>query len=457
MNERTKLENENILKLLLIYSIPSIIGMLVNAVYNIIDSIFIGNHPNLDSLGLASISITFPIVIIMMAFSLLFGVGGSILFSTRQGQGELDSAKKILGNVVCILFVTALIETILGLTFLKPMLFLFGADSDTYPFAKEYMTIILIGAVFQNLSMGMNNILRADGKPNLSMGTMLIGAIVNIILDYIFINIFNWGMKGAALATITGQFCSSIWVLSYFFGSKANTRLSLKSLNLDLRLTLQIVKYGLSACLLQVASCILAIVLNRSLFKYGEMSEYGSTIALSGIGIINRLSTLLVLPVLGITQGAQPIWAYNFGAKNIDRVIKTYKYAVIISTIFFCLGFICINLFSTQMISIFTDNELLIEFSADALKKWFLFIPIIGFQIVTANYFQSLGKVKTAIFLSLSRQILFLIPAIIVLGALFGLNGVIYATPFSDALACLVTFVFIFAEVSKYKKMATPN
>lgn len=457
MDSTKKLGEEKIFKLLLMYSIPAIVGMLINSVYNIIDRMFIGNSSDLSTFGLAGITISFPIVIILMAVALLFGMGGSILFSIRLGQGKNEEAEKILGLSVFLLIISGIVLMILGLLLIDPLLMLFGSDEEVLPYAREYMRFILFGAVFQNISMGMNNFVRADGHPKMAMITMFIGAIVNIILDPIFIYVFRWGMMGAALATIIGQACSAIWIMLHFTGKKCSIKFNPKHMKPDLHYTFQIIAYGTSSFLLQIASCILTIILNKSLKKYGDLSIYGSTVAISGLGIINSLVTLFVLPVIGINQGAQPIISYNYGANNHKRVKQTLLLAILSATIMVNIGYLITRLFPNQLISIFNEDPKLIEFSVKALKVWFLCMPIVGFQIVGANYFQAVGKVYKAIFLSMSRQILFLIPAILILSSIYGLTGILYATPFADICSVIITAIFLFIELRKYDKLDEPS
>lgn len=441
MDKTTRLGEESILKLLLKFSIPSMVGMLVNAIYNIVDRIFIGNSSDLGSLGLAGITVTFPLVIIMMAVSMLFGIGGSIRFSMRLGEKKPDEAAVVLGNSVTLLIISSLILMIAGLIFLKPVLLLFGATEETLPYASEYMRIILLGALFQSLGMGLNSFIRSDGHPKTSMFTMMIGAVVNIILDPIFIYILGWGMAGAALATIIGQMCSAVWAVLHFAGKNCTIRLRRKHMPLKADYVKQIMSAGTSAFILQSASCLLTVILNKTVQKHGGY------IALSVIGIINSLATLLVLPVIGINQGSLPIISYNYGAQKFSRIKRTLFIAILLATCFTTAGFFITRIFGRQLISAFNSEPELVEFGIYAIKIWFMALPVVGFQIVGSNFFQAIGKVKQAMLLSTSRQIIFLIPLILILSDFWGLNGILYAVPAADVLAVCLTGAFLFREM----------
>lgn len=451
MDSTKQLGEENIFKLLLKFSIPAIVGMLINSIYNIVDRMFIGQHPDLSTLGLAGITISFPLVTFIMAVSILFGMGGSILFSIRLGQNERHEAEKTLATTYTLLAISSIIITVLGLIFLNPILKIFGADAEVIPFAKDYMQIIFIGSIFQSLGLGINNFIRSDGFPKTAMFTMIIGALVNIILDPIFIFALDMGIQGAAYATIIGQACSAIWVILHFSGKKCTIKYKPSSTRLFSEISLKICSLGLSGCLLQLALCLLTIILNKSIAVYGAESPYGSIITVSSLGIINSLVTLLILPVIGINQGSQPIISYNYGAGNMARVKKTLLFAILCATVMLIIGYLVTLLIPTQLITLFNDDPALIEFSLKALKIWFLFTPIVGFQIVGSNYFQSIGKVKHAIFLSTSRQIIFLIPLICILPKFFGLDGILYATPIADVLSVCVTGLFLFIDLKNVK------
>ncbi|QIB27994.1 MATE family efflux transporter [Caloranaerobacter azorensis] len=443
--ERSKLlGEEKIEKLLLKFSIPAIVGMMVSALYNIVDRIYIGR--GVGSLGIAGLTICYPIMIIIMAFGMLVGVGATSLISIRLGEQKRDEAEIILANGMILLILISIIVSILGFTFLNPLLKLFGASNNTLPYAKQYLTIILMGTIFQTVGFGMNNFIRAEGNPKTAMMTMLIGAISNIILDPIFIFGFKLGVKGAAIATVLSQIISTIWVLSYFFSDKSHLKIHIANIKLQAPIVGKILAIGSAPFSMQVAaSCVSALFNN-------QLSYYGGDIAISAMGIINSIVMLILMPIFGINQGAQPIIGYNYGAKKFDRVTKALKLAILAATTIVVIGFIATRVFPEQLISLFDkkDKEL-IKVGAQGMKIFLSMLPIIGFQIVSSNYFQAVGKPKQAMFLSLSRQVLVLIPALIILPKFFKLKGIWMAGPVSDFISSILTGTFLFLELKKLK------
>ncbi|QUH20299.1 MATE family efflux transporter [Alkaliphilus sp. B6464] len=440
MDRSKQLAEEKIGKLLLTFSVPAIVGMLVNALYNIVDRIFVGR--GVGSLAIAGITIGFPIMIILMAFSMLVGLGATSLISIRLGQNRKEDAEKIVGNAMTLLVVIMLGLTVVGLVFLEPLLRIFGASADVMPYAKDYLRIILFGAVFQGIGFGMNNIIRAEGNPKVAMLTMLIGAILNTILDPIFIFVFNWGIQGAALATIVSQAASSIWVLSHFLSGRSNLKVYKENLRLKIDVVLSIFSIGFAPFMMQLAASAVTAVLNN------QLAVYGGDIAISAMGIVNSISTIILMPIFGINQGSQPIIGFNYGAGQFNRVKQTLRYAITAATALVVLGFFLIRLLPVQLITLFAQgDQALIDIGTNGLKIFFSVLPIIGFQIVSANYFQAIGKPKQAAILSLSRQVLFLIPALLILPRYFELNGVWMASPVSDILSSVVTGIWILLEI----------
>lgn len=441
MDRSKQLGEEKITTLLKKFSIPAIIGMLVNAFYNIVDRIYIGNSSDLGTLGLAGLTISFPIVMVMMALALLIGIGGATLFSIRLGENKGQEAEKILGNATTLVIGLSVIFTIFGLLFLEDLLRLFGASTEVMAYAKEYMRIVLFGAIFQGISMAGNNFIRADGSPRIAMISMILGAGFNIIFDPIFIYLFRWGMTGAAIATIGGQCLSSLWVIYYFLGKRSSHKIKLKNMKLDLGLSAKIVTTGVPAFFIQIANSLLNIVLNKGL------AFYGGDIAISAMGIINSLQTLMLLPIIGINQGAQPILGYNFGAKRGDRVKETLKWAILSSTVIALVAYLGTRMFSTELISLFNQDQGLITFGSRAMLIWFFFLPVVGFQMVSSSYFQAVGKVKPAIFLTMTRQVILLIPALLILPKYYGLDGILYAAPFADLTSAIITGIGLGLEL----------
>ncbi|NBI07422.1 MATE family efflux transporter [Senegalia massiliensis] len=442
MDRQKLLGNAPIGKLLLKFSIPAIVGMMVNALYNTIDRIYVGRK--VGELGIAGITIGFPIMLIIMAFSMLIGIGATSLISIKLGENKKEEAEKILGNGMFLLVIVAVIISALGLIFLDPLLKLFGASSSVLPYSRDYLQIILFGAIFQTVGFGMNNFIRAEGNPKTAMLTMLIGAALNIIIDPIFIFVLDMGIRGAAFATIISQAASAIWVLSYFFGGKSSLNIHKDNFKLQLPVVKNIVAIGSAPFLMQIASSAINAILNNNLQTYG-----GDT-AIASFGIINSITMFILMPIFGINQGVQPIIGYNYGAKQFDRVKKALKLAVIGATFITVTGYIITRAFPKELISFFGgNNKNLIEMATNGLRIFLFMLPIIGFQIVCSNYFQAVGKPKHAMFLSLSRQVVFLIPGIILLSKVFGLKGIWMAAPVSDILASLVTGIWITLEMKK--------
>ncbi|MEY8303326.1 MATE family efflux transporter [Anaerosalibacter bizertensis] len=448
MNRSKQLGEKNIGKLLIEFSIPAIIGMLVNALYNIVDRIFIGK--GVGSLGIAGIFVGYPISLILMAFGMLIGLGGNALVSIKLGQKKEEEAEKILGNSFTLLLLISLGVGILGLLTLEPLLKAFGASETILPYSVDYMKIILLGAPLQAIGFGLNNFIRGEGNPKMAMGTMLIGAILNTILDPIFIFIFNMGIKGAALATIISQGASSIWVLSYFFKGKGLLKLKGENLKLKKPIIKEIISIGLAPFSMQIAASMVTVLLNNNL------KNYGGDIATSSMAVINSITMLVLMPIFGINQGAQPIIGYNYGAKKYDRVKETLKLAVLFATIIVTIGFIFTQTIPEKLIGLFGKNEKeLIQVASRAMRINLSMLPIIGFQIVSSNYFQAIGKPKQAMFLSLSRQVLVLIPALIILPKFFQLTGVWLAGPVSDVIASIITAQFLIKDLKHLGKEST--
>jgi len=442
LSRNRELAQENIFKLLMKFSIPAIVGMVVNSLYNVADRIFVGQGVN--SLAIGGITACMPVFNIIMAFGMLIGLGGASLISIRLGEQKKEDAEVILGNgLVILVFIGALI-TIFGLAFIEPLLDLFGAKGETLPYARDYMRIILWGAMFQYVSFGLNHYIRAEGNPRIAMLSMIIGAVMNIILDPVFIFVFNMGIQGAAIATIMSQFASMVWVVSYFIRGNSVLKYRRENFRLKWSIVRKMLAIGSAPFAMQMAASLLNVIMNNSVYKYGGDTGYAA------IGVIMSVSMLVLMPIFGLNQGAQPIIGYNYGARKYDRVIKTLKLAILIATGVTCTGFLVTQFFSRQLIQLFSskDQELLTMGSA-GLRIFMAALPIIGFQIISANYFQATGKPAYSMVLSLSRQVLFLIPMLLILPRTFGLGltGIWLAGPTSDVLASLVTGVLLLREL----------
>jgi len=448
MNQTKELGTESIGKLLFKFSVPAISGMIVSALYNIVDRIYIGHMNGIGNDALSGLAITFPISVIIMAFGMLVGLGASAVISIRLGEKNVDSADDILGNAVILITIISIVIALLGIPFLDKLLILFGASESNIPYAKAYIQIILFGAVFQNIGFGINNIIRAEGNPKMAMFTMIFGAIINIILDPIFIFVFGMGIQGAAIATIISQAFNTIWVLKYFTSKKSGSILKIKKANLKLRkyIIKDIFAIGIAPFSMQIASSLVAILYNKGLYTYG------GDIAVAAMGILNSISMLIFMPIFGISQGIQPIIGYNFGAKLYPRVLKVLKFAIIAGTCICIIGFIGVQLFAKPLIGVFVGNNPdLINLGARGLRIDLIVLPIIGFQILGSSYFQAINEAKTSMLLSILRQVIVLIPIILILPIFFKLDGLWFSQPCADLIATCLTAFFLHKSIKKLK------
>jgi putative MATE family efflux protein len=436
MDQIHQLKDQKISTLIWRFSLPAMVGMIINALYNIVDRIYIGNAPALGANGLAALTIAFPIMLIVLAVGVLFGIGGATLFSIRLGQNKVNDAKEALGTSFFLIIVVGLLISGIGLLFLEDILLIFGASELILPYAKDYMGIIFYGTTFQMIALAMNNFIRADGRPKMAMMTMLIGAGINIILDPIFIFGLDMGIAGAAYATIIAQTVSALWVASYFVQGKSNIQFKARDIKPHPAIILTIITLGLPGFSLQLAASVLNAFINRTLYLYG------GDIAVSGMGIINSIQTFMILPIIGLNQGIQPIISYNFGAKQFDRVRETVKLAITYATIIVTVGYVMTRFVPGVLVGIFNREEALMTFGIMAIRSWFLLLPLVGFQIIASNFFQAIGRAKTAMFLTLTRQVIILLPAVLIFPQYFGLQGLLYAAPFADVISSILTGIF---------------
>ena len=447
MNKDEKMKTKKILPLLVEFSIPAMIGMLVNAIYNIVDRMFIGNAPELGSIGLAGISVCYPVTLIVMAISLMVGMGGATRFSISLGMEKRDDAATYMGNALSLTVIFGLLFMIFGNLFLEPLLKILGASQNVLPYAKSYLSIILYGAVFQCVAMAGNNFSRAQGNPKNAMISQMLGAGFNIIFDYILIIVCHMGMEGAALATIGGQLLSALWQLSFLFGQRTIITLNHHLLKLKLRYVKDIIKTGIPAFLMQISNSVLNIILNSTLV------QYGGDIALSAIGIVTSIQTLILMPITGLMQGQQPLISYNYGAKQMERVKETVKYAVIGATVISVIGFLAVQLLTKPIVYCFNNENNVVQLTVNALHIWFMMLPVVGCQVMCANYFQAVGKIKISSVLNLLRQVIILIPCIYIFSSLFGLYGIFYAVPVADTLAFIMTVILFIKTIKKDTKI----
>lgn len=444
MDRSEQLRTGNIPRLLLKFSLPAITAMIVHALYNVVDSIFVGR--GVGELALAGVTVSFPIVIILMALVMLISMGATTLISIRLGEKKGSEAEQIIGNALVLFLAIGFSLTVLGLIFIKPLLVLFGASVNVLPYANDYMSIILLGSVFMAIGVGMNNFIRAEGNPKTAMYTMIIGSITNIILDYLFIFIFHWGIKGAAFATILSYTVTSTWVLYYFLSGKSLLKIRLENFKLNGLLVKGIIVVGFPAFAMQATSSFQNLILNRSLVYYG------GDLALAAIGILMSVATLIVVPIIGISQGAQPIIGFNYGAKQFGRVKDTLKLGIIAATAIVTVGFIISRVWPAEIIGLFNQNPQLIELGSHAMLIFFILLPLEGLQLVGAGYFQAVGKPVPATILSLSRQVIIFIPLVLILPHFWGLDGVWRASPLSDLGAFLLTVIWLWYEIRQLGK-----
>lgn len=444
MNDE-RMGSKKILPLLVEFSIPAIIGMLVNAIYNVVDRIFIGNAPGLGAIGIAGITISYPVTLVLMAISLMVGVGGATRFSIALGQKKHKEAAIYQGNAIILTVIFGLIFMVFGNLFVNSLLVMLGSSDRVLPYARDYLSIVLYGAVFQCVTMCGNNFSRAQGNPKNAMISQLIGAGFNIVFDYILIIKFNMGMQGAALATIGGQFLSMIWQLCYLCSNRSLIKLDLQDIKIRISFALDIIRTGIPAFLMQMANSVLNFILNSSL------GTYGGDVAISAVGIITSFQTICQMPLTGLMQGQQPLISYNYGAQKIDRVKETLKYSIIGGTIIALLGFLAVELFPKTIILMFNNEPEVVELGTRAIRIWFICLPLLGAQIMSANYFQCIGKIKVASVLNLLRQVIVLIPMILILSSLIGLDGIFIAVPIADLTAFLITIFLFIKSIRKIK------
>lgn len=451
MNENP-LGYEKISKLLRSFAVPSITATLVSSLYNIVDQVFIGQ--GVGYLGNAATNVSYPLSTICLAISLLIGIGSASRFSICLGRGDTDQAAKIAGNGVTLMVLAGILYLVLGEVLLTPMLHIFGATTEVMPYAQSYASIILIGIPFLILTNGISNLIRADGSPKYSMICMVAGAVVNTILDPIFIFVFQWGMFGAALATILGQILSFLLAIRYLWAFRTIT-LEKECFRPDWRDGLHTLSMGISSSVNQIAITIVQVVLNNSLTYYGAMSVYGEDIPLAACGIVMKTNAILLSIIVGISQGVQPIIGFNYGARKYDRVKQAYLLAIRWNFVISAVGFLLFQLFPRPIISIFGSGEELYFDFAVLFMRTFLFMVIVnGVQVLSSSFFTAIGKALKGLLLSLTRQVFFLIPLILILPLWLGIFGVLLAGPIADFIAFVVSVLLVKKEFSILKEQA---
>lgn len=440
IEKNMELETMPVGRLMFRLAVPAIVAQIINALYNIVDRMYIGHIEGVGAMALTGVGITFPIIMLITAFASLVGMGGAPLAAIRLGEKDKKGAEGILGNATTLLVVLAVALTVVFLIFQKPMLFAFGASENTIAYALQYMTIYLCGTIFVMITLGLNAFINTQGFAKTGMLTVLIGAVLNIVLDPIFIFVFGLGVRGAALATILSQAVSALWVFFFLRGKKTTIRIRLSEMRLQKVVVVGIISLGISPFIMQSTESLLNITLNASL------QHYGGDLAVGAMTIIGSISQLGLMPLMGLTQGGQPIISYNYGAKNYDRVRKAYKMMIGASFILASGIWLFVELFPGAIISVFTQDIQLMELTTWAIRIFMMCIGIMGLQIACQQTFLSLGQAKVSVILAMLRKLILLIPLILIIPRVTGLGitGVFLAQPIADFIAVVVT-VSVFA------------
>jgi Na+-driven multidrug efflux pump len=434
-------------QLLVQFAVPSIIAMLVSSLYNIVDQFFIGN--TVGELGNAATNIAFPLNTSCVAIALLFGIGGASTFNLAMGRGDRESAGKYIGNAAVAMTGLGVIIAVLTLCFLQPLLVFFGSPDNVLPLAKEYTRICALGYPFLILSTGGGHLVRADGSPKMTMVINMTGAIINTVLDYFFVFVMNWGMTGAAIATVIGQVAAAAIVV-WYLGRYKTVPLTRDSFFLSREAVGKVFSLGLAPCFNQLAMMVVQIVMNKSLKYYGSLSVYGESIPIACSGIIAKVSMVVMSFIIGISQGLQPIVSFNYGARQYDRVKRAYYMALRTGAVITVVSFVLFQAFPRQIISIFGNgSELYFTFSERYIRIFLFFICLCFLQPISANFFTAIGKPKCGVFMSLTRQIIFLIPLLLIFPLFLGIDGILYAGPAADLLACIVCTVLVVKEMHR--------
>jgi putative MATE family efflux protein len=428
-------------KLLFKMSLPTTIGMLVSILYNVVDSIFIGHY--IGSLGIAAITIIFPLSMIIMGISSTLGIGAASIISMKLGEKNIEYANKVFGNFISLIFIISFLSCIFSYIFIEPILKFLGSTNEILPFAKDYLSIIIFGAFFQIFSTSTNIIIRGEGFVKIPMISMIIGTVSNIILDYLFIVIFNLGISGSAFATVISQFLSFLFTFSYFLFKKSILEFKFINLKLNINIIKNILITGIPSFIRTLSMSIVGLIMNNSI-KY-----YGNDITLASYGLLFQLMMIIILPALGILQGTQPIIGYNYGAKKNQRVKKILILSIKVSTLIITIIYFFVIIYPEILIKLFTNDLNLIENTKHISRIMLLAIPLIGFQFIASGFFQSIGKAKPAIITSLLRQFILLIPLILILPFFFGLDGLWYSYPIADLTSFFITFYLFKKEYDK--------
>ena len=435
------LETDRIPKLLLNFSIPAMIAMLVNATYNTVDRIFVSK--GVGDTAFSGLAFTAPLSLVVLALIMLIAVGSTSMLSLRLGEKNMEEAEKVLTNCFVLLLIVSVLVTLIGNVFLKPILLLLGSEPETLQYSERYMRIIFGGCTFQIMGLGMSHMMRASGKPRLFMIAQLIGAVLNIILDYIFIFIWHKGIKGAAVATVIAQAAGMLWTFFHFFRKNSLIKIRREYFKLSKNVVTNILGIGAAPFFTQISASVTQVV------AYKALVNYSGDMAVAAMGAVTSLSLLVLMLIYGLNQGAQPIIGYNYGAQNYKRVKDTLKYSSVAATSICVIGLLAVQIYTRPLISLFANGEELFGLAMPALKIYLFAFPCIGFQLVVITFYQSVNKAKSALVLSMLRQFILLIPLYLILPLFFGLNGVWLSAPVADVLTFVITAAMLAHDVNK--------
>ena len=444
MNKNTKeLAELNITRLLLKFFIPAFIGVFVNALYNIVDRVFIGQ--GVGSMALSGISVIFPVMLIVMGFGMLIGIGAGVIISISMGKRNMEKAEKVLGSSFLLMILVSVVITVIGFSIKGPLLRSFGATAETIGYANDYLNIILAGTVFQVVGFSLNNIIRAEGNARIAMFSMIISAGTNLILDPIFIFGFDMGVKGAAYATVISMMVLTLWVLLHFRSSKSVVKLKPENIRFDFGILVEIVAIGMAPFFMQIANSFVQGLLNTKLIAFG------GDLAVGAMGIVNSVLTMIIMAIVAINMASQPIISFNYGAKAFNRVKETLKISMISATVIAIFAFIMVETLPETIVKLFNSADAgLLSIGKDGLRLGLMALPFVGFQVVAGNFFQSVGKAKIAVVLTLLRQVIIVIPLLFILPRYFGLHGIWVSMPISDVISAVIV---VFILMNHWKKL----
>ncbi|PTN09649.1 MATE family efflux transporter [Mangrovibacterium marinum] len=439
MEKTRELGEQPVGRLMLKYFIPAFIGVFVNALYNIVDRIFIGQ--GVGAMALSGVSVIFPIMLVMIAFGMLIGIGASVLVSINMGRRDLDRAERVLGNSFAMMVIASVLITALGFAIKSPMLKMFGATPETIGYANDYLNIILVGVIFQVVGFSLNNVIRSEGNAKIAMYSMLISAGTNIVLDPIFIFGLDMGVKGAAYATVISMMVLAVWVLLHFNSKRSVVKIRTAYFKIEMPIIKEILVIGMAPFFMQIANSVVQALINTKLISFG------GDLAVGAMGIVNSVATMIIMSIVAINMASQPIIGFNYGARAYARVQEALKLAIISATVISILAFIVVQLFPDLLVRFFNSKDPdLLAIGRQGLRLGLLALPVVGYQVVVGNFYQSIGKAKIATILTLLRQVIVLIPLLFILPSFLELDGIWISMPIADFCSALIVLFFIRRE-----------